>query len=428
MAEPRPAGRASGDGSSENRLSPYTYHSSIEGGGCLTGYRLYRHEAPFSMRLGGSLPGFSIAYETWGRLTPSRDNAVLLTTGLSPGSHARSHPDAPAPGWWEEFVGPGLALDTNRWFVVCSNVLGGCAGSTGPASIDPRTGRPFGMSFPSLTIEDMVTAQHALLRHLGIERLHLAIGSSMGGMQSLAIAALFPDAVANVVAISAAGRSYPWSIAIRFVQRQAVLSDPDWKGGDYYGSRGPLNGLHVARQLGTISYRGPGEWAPRFGRRRVAAPAPGTPGGAPDSARTPEGEARFPDRPGVEAARAHRFGVDFQIESYLAHQGDKFVERYDANSYLYISKAMDLFDLGQGMASFEEGVGRIKAKALVVGVPTDLLFPISLQEELAEALRTQGRDTTFRVLDSIYGHDSFLVEVEKLTAILREFLEPPAAV
>jgi len=384
------------------------------------------------MRLGGSLPGFSLAYETWGRLTPSRENAVLLTTGLSPGSHARSHPDAPAPGWWEEFVGPGLALDTNRWFVVCSNVLGGCAGSTGPASVDPRTGRPFAMSFPSLTIEDMVTAQRALLRHLGIERLHLAIGSSMGGMQSAAFAALFPDAVANVVAISAAGRSYPWSIAIRFVQRQAVLSDPDWKGGDYYGSRGPLNGLHVARQLGTISYRGPGEWAPRFGRRRVAAPSmSGVPretsatgsSGAAQGAGALEGEARFPDRPGVQAARAHGFGVDFQIESYLAHQGDKFVEHYDANSYLYISKAMDLFDLGEGMASFEEGVGRIKARALIVGVPTDLLFPIRLQEELHETLRARGRDTTFRVLDSIYGHDSFLVEVEKLTAILREFLE-----
>lgn len=399
----------------------------------MTGYKLYTHKAPFPMRLGGVLPDYSIAYETWGRLAPSGDNAVLLTTGLSPGSHARSHPDAPSPGWWEEFVGPGLALDTNRWFVVCSNVLGGCAGSTGPASTDPRTGRPYALGFPSLTIEDMVTAQRALLRQLGIERLHTAIGSSMGGMQSLAFAALFPDDVANVVAISAAGRSYPWSIAIRFVQRQAVLSDPDWKGGDYYGSRGPLNGLHVARQLGTISYRGPGEWAPRFGRRRVGAP-PAPPRGEPvEPGLPPDGHAgdvmpRFPDRSGVEAARAHRFGVDFQIESYLAHQGDKFVERYDANSYLYISKAMDLFDLGDGMASFEEGVGRIKARALVVGVPTDLLFPITLQEELAEALRAQGRDATFRVLDSIYGHDSFLVEVQALTAILREFLEPASPV
>jgi homoserine O-acetyltransferase len=346
---------------------------------------------------------------------------------------AASRPHAismPRPGWaehdaekvwWEEFVGPGLALDTNRWFVVCSNVLGGCAGSTGPSSFDPRTGRPYALGFPSLTIEDMVTAQRALLRHLGIGKLHTAIGSSMGGMQSLAFAALFPDEVANVVAISAAGRSYPWSIAIRFVQRQAVLSDPDWKGGDYYGSRGPLNGLHVARQLGTISYRGPGEWAPRFGRRRV--PAPPAPGLPPDG-HTGDSAPKFPDRPGIAAAHEHRFGVDFQIESYLAHQGDKFVERYDANSYLYISKAMDLFDLGDGMGSFDEGVGRIRARALVIGVPTDLLFPIRLQEELAEAMRSQGRDATYRVLDSIYGHDSFLVEVDALTAMLKEFLEP----
>jgi homoserine O-acetyltransferase len=275
------------------------------------------------------------------------------------------------------------------------------------------------MSFPSLTIEDMVTAQHALLRHLGITKLHTAIGSSMGGMQALAFAALFPGDVANIVTISAAGRSYPWSIAIRFVQRQAVLSDPDWRGGNYYGARGPLNGLHIARQLGTISYRGPGEWAPRFGRQRVSVVGPGGVAEDPQN----EGEGKFPDRPGVEAARPHRFGVDFQIESYLAHQGDKFVERYDANSYLYVSKAMDLFDLGDGMTTFEEGVGRIRARSLVVGVPTDLLFPILLQKELADILSAQGRETTFRTLDSIYGHDSFLVEVEVLTEMLREFFE-----
>ena len=221
------------------------------------------------MHLGGSLAGFQLAYEVWGELSPRADNAILLTTGLSPGSHAKSHPDTPGPGWWEEFIGPGLALDTNRFFVVCSNVLGGCYGSTGPSSIDPATERPYALSFPTLTIEDMVRAQHLLLEHLGIERLYAAIGSSMGGMQSLSHSALFPGAVERVVAISAAGRSYPWSIAIRFVQRQAVLADPEWKGGDYYGERGPLNGLHIARQLGTISYRGPGEWAPRFGRQRV---------------------------------------------------------------------------------------------------------------------------------------------------------------
>jgi homoserine O-acetyltransferase len=361
------------------------------------------------MRLGGVLPAFELAYETWGELSSARDNAILVQTGLSPGSHARSHPGAPGPGWWEEFIGPGMALDTNRFFVICSNVLGGCYGSTGPSSIDPRTGRPFALSFPTLTIEDMVAAQRFLIRHLGISRLHAAVGSSMGGMQSLAYGALFPDEVANVVAISAAGRSYPWSIAIRFVQRQAVLADPDWRGGDYYGGKGPLNGLHIARMLGTISYRGPGEWAPRFGRQRVEPASTGL--------------SEFPDRPGVEAALGHRFGVDFQIESYLAHQGDKFVRIYDANSYLYISKAMDLFDLGEGQSSYDAGVARIHARSLIVGVPTDLLFPMGLQQELAEILADGGRDCRFRQLDSIYGHDSFLVEVEALSPVLKEFLE-----
>jgi len=403
----------------------------VEESNTLTSHHLFKHDARFSMRLGGTLPGFELAHETWGELSPARDNAILLTTGLSPSSHARSHLGAPEAGWWEAFVGPGLALDTERFFIICSNVLGGCYGSTGPSSIDPRTRRPYALGFPTLTIEDMASAQRLLVRHLGIKKLYAAIGSSMGGMQTLAYGALFPDAVANVVAISAAGRSYPWSIAIRFIQRQAILADPDWNGGDYYGAGPPLHGLRVARELGMISYRGAGEWAPRFGRERVGDPAPPRAeepaaevadtesSGAP----TPRVDKRIPGRPSVEAARAHRFDVDFQVESYLSHQADKFVGVYDANSYLYISKAMDLFDLGDGLASYEEGVGRIRARCLIVGVPSDLLFPIQLQEDLARILTAQGRDCRFRVLESHYGHDSFLIEVDALTAILREFLE-----
>lgn len=393
-------------------------------------YEIFVHDAPFAMRLGGELPSFQLAYETWGTLSEARDNAILLQTGLSPGSHARSHASAPQPGWWEDFIGPGLALDTHRFFVICSNVLGGCYGSTGPSSIDPRTGRPYALDFPSLTIEDMVRAQRRLIGHLGITRLHATVGSSMGGMQSLCYGALFPDEVAHIVAISVAGRSYPWSIAVRFVQRQSVLADPDWKGGNYYGDRGPLHGLHVARQLGTISYRGPGEWAPRFDRARVE-DAPASEGAAPRApgealtggSATRPSQPSFPDRPGVEAAQRHRLGVDFQVESYLAHQGDKFVRIFDANSYLYISKAMDLFDLGADQPSFEAGAARIRARCLIVGVPTDLLFPVDTQRELAQVLTAAGLDCRLRVLDSIYGHDSFLVEVETLTPILKEFLE-----
>jgi homoserine O-acetyltransferase len=387
-------------------------------------YRLFIDPDPFPMKLGGELPGFQLAYETWGELSSARDNGILLQTGLSPGSHAKSRPDAPQPGWWEEFIGPGLALDTSRFFVICSNVLGGCYGSTGPSSIDRRTGRAFALGFPRLSVEDMVRAQHRLVRHLGIARLHAAVGSSMGGMQSLMYAALFPDEVANLVAISTAGRSYPWSIAVRFVQRQAVLMDPDWSGGDYYDGRGPLHGLHLARQIGTISYRGPGEWAPRFGRERAwpEPPGEGILDAAAPEAEPGRAEPQFPDRPGVEAARPHRFGVDFQVESYLAHQADKFVRIYDANSYLYISKAMDLFDLGDGAPSYEEGVARVRARSFIAGVPTDLLFPLPLQEEIAEILRSAGRDVTFHRLESIYGHDSFLVEVDALSPLLRGFL------
>ena len=386
------------------------------------------------MKLGGTLPGFQLAYETWGALSPARDNAVLLATGLSPSSHARSRPDAPEAGWWEAFVGPGLALDTDRFFVVCANVLGGCYGSTGPASIDPRTGKQFALAFPSITIEDMAASQHLLMRHLGIERLYAAVGSSMGGMQALACAAEFPGAVERVVAISAAARSYPLSIAIRFIQRQAILADPDWNGGKYYGGMPPLHGMRVARELGMISYRGPGEWAPRFGRERaeLSQPMPPAPQPSPEAADADADASGVPagrpdyhvaPRPRAEAARAHRFDVDFQVESYLAHAADKFVRVYDANSYLYISKAMDLFDLGAGQPSFEEGVARVRARSLVVGVPTDLLFPIDLQEELARILESQGRDCRFRVPESIHGHDSFLIEVEHLTPMLAEFLE-----
>jgi homoserine O-acetyltransferase len=382
------------------------------------------------MKLGGTLPRFHLAYETWGRLGAARDNAILLSTGLSPSSHARSHPGSPEPGWWEAFIGPGLALDTDRFFVICANVLGGCYGSTGPSSIDPRAGRPFALGFPTLTIEDMAASQRLLVASLGIEKLHAAVGSSMGGMQALAYAAEYPDEVSKLVAISASGRSYPWSIAIRFVQRQAILADPEWKGGHYTAARPPLHGLRVARELGMISYRGMGEWLPRFGRER-AEPSPipepdrGDSAGADaEASGAPTGREslRIAPRPGASAAHAHRFDVEFQVESYLGHAADKFVRVYDANSYLYISKAMDLFDLGEGQPSYEAGIARIRASSLIVGVPSDLLFPIDLQKDLARILRQAGRECRFELLDSPHGHDSFLIEVDPLTTILRPFL------
>jgi homoserine O-acetyltransferase len=356
----------------------------------VSGYQTFHSAEPFTCEWGGVLPGFSLAYETWGTLSPRRDNAILLHTGLSASSHAKSHPRNPSDGWWERFIGPGAPLDTDRYFVVCSNLLGGCYGSTGPMSTNPATGEPWATDFPILTVTDMVRAQLRLLDHLGIERLHAAVGASLGGMQSLAIAALAPERVGRLVSISAALRAYPQSIALRFVQRQAVMADPDWRGGRYYGASFPHRGQRIAREIGTITYRSGPEWQERFGRERGDDGPP-------------------------------RLGEDFQVERYLAYQGDKFCLQYDANSYLYISKAMDLFDLLE-----DEGDGplleQIRCPALVIGVTTDVLFPVWQQRELAEALTKLRVDLTYVELDAAYGHDTFLIERERVGGALSAHL------
>jgi homoserine O-acetyltransferase len=357
----------------------------------VSGYRTFERPEPFPCHWGGVLPRFELAYETWGTLSERRDNAILLHTGLSASSHARSHERNPDPGWWEEFIGPGLALDTNRFYVICSNLLGGCYGSSGPRSPDPETGRPYGTRFPILTVGDMVRAQLLLLDHLEIERLHAAVGASLGGMQSLEIAASAPERVGRLVSISAALCSYPQSIAIRFVQRQALMADPDWAGGHYYGASFPHRGQRVAREIGTITYRSGLEWRERFGRRRRRDGPP-------------------------------RFDEDFQVESYLVHQADKFCLQYDANSYLYISKAMDLYDL---LEEDERGlpVDRIRCPSLVIGVTTDVLFPVWQQRELAEALEKRGVRVDYQEIDAPYGHDTFLIERERVGGAVKAHLE-----
>ncbi|NJN64470.1 MAG: homoserine O-acetyltransferase [Acidobacteria bacterium] len=358
------------------------------------GARLFEHEGTFALRLGGALPGLRIAYETWGTLSPQRDNAILLCTGLSASSHARSHEADPEPGWWETMLGPGAPIDTDRSFVVCANVLGGCLGSTGPAS--PKNGgeETWGLTFPLVTMWDIVAAHRLLLDHLGIGCVDTVIGASMGGMQAMAFAALFPHGARRLVAISAPGRSYPLSISLRFVQREAVMRDPLWSSGAYAPGKGPKSGLHLARQIGTITYRSGPEWDRRFARERVG-------------------------------SGASAFDVDFQVESYLVHQGDRFVEHFDANSYLYLSKAMDLFDLGDGAPSYDEGVARIHARTMLVGVTTDLLFPIHQTEEVARILREWGRECRFVRLDSVYGHDAFLIEIDRFGRVIRGFLDEP---
>jgi len=360
-----------------------------------TARKLARLPGPFTMRNGGVLPQVDIAYETWGQLSPAKDNALLLVTGLSPGAHARSSAADPSPGWWEDMIGPGQAIDTERFHVICVNSLGSCHGSTGAASINPQTGRPYRLTFPILTIEDIATAAHAALCVIGIERLSAVVGPSLGGMTALAYAILFPRDVDALVTISSATRATPFAIAIRSVQREAIRSDPEWRGGDYPQGAGPANGLRLARKLGLITYRSAQEWRARFGRERVD----------------------------VRPAQGGAFDVEFEIEAYLEAHAQKFVGTFDANCYLYLSRSMDLFDVAEHGGTVDLGLGRIQAaKTLVIGVETDFLFPIDQQEEIASILRQQGREVRFERLASIQGHDSFLVDMDRFCPAIGEFL------
>jgi homoserine O-acetyltransferase/O-succinyltransferase len=346
------------------------------------------------MRCGGVLPEVDIVYEAWGTLSPAEDNAVLVLTGLSPGAHARSSAEDPTPGWWEDMIGPGQAIDTNRFHVVCVNSLGSCHGSTGPASIDPRTGERYRLTFPVLTIEDIATAAHATLEQVGLRRLRAVVGPSLGGMTALAYAILFPEDVRDLVTISSATRATPFATAIRSLQRECIRSDPDWRKGDYPPERPPETGLRLARKLGLITYRSAQEWRERFGRERIAAAGP-----------------------------TEMFGPEFEIEAYLEMHAQKFARSFDANCYLYLSRAMDLFDVAEHGGSVETGLGRIRAeRTLVVGVETDFLFPIDQQEEIARILADAGRRVTMTRLPSIQGHDSFLVDLDRFGPVIAEFL------
>ena len=408
---------------------------------------------------GGTLPEFDIAYETWGTLDQNRSNAILLHTGLSASSHAHSTDINPQPGWWERFIGPGAPLDTDKYFVICTNVLGGCYGSTGPSSIDPANRQRYATRFPILTMEDMVRAQFRLLDALGIGKLHASVGSSMGGMQSLAAGALYPDRMGRIVSVSGCARSHPYSIAMRHTQRQVLMMDPNWRRGFYYDSIPPHAGMKLAREIATVTYRSGPEWEQRFGRRRA------------DSRKKP---ALCPD---------------FLIETYLDHAGEKFCLEYDANSLLYVSKAMDLFDLGhehrvemarlrahhQSHPSSRElsdgedqscgltlpekayteqpserapsspsvtspagssqppddlvaGLAPLRnLPTLVMGVASDILFPAWQQREIAETLRAAGnRSVTHIELGedlSLFGHDTFLLDLEHIGGNIRRFLE-----
>jgi homoserine O-acetyltransferase/O-succinyltransferase len=358
--------------------------------------RFVRLEAPFQMHRGGVLPRLDVAYETWGELNGDASNGVLVFTGLSPSAHAASSPEDTSPGWWEEMLGPGRPIDTRRYFVICVNSMGSCFGTIGPASIDPRSGEPYRLRFPVLTVEDIAAAGREVVRHLGIRRLHTVVGPSLGGMTALAFCTLFPEMSGGLVAISSTARANPFAIALRSLQREIIRSDPEWNGGDYPADRPPLTGMRLARKLGMITYRSAEEWDQRFGRERA----------------------------GGEHDAGDQFGVDFEIESYLEHHADKFIGQFDPNCYLYLSRAMDLFDVAEhsGCVATELSKPGID-RALVVGVETDFLFPIHEQEQLSECLERPGREVEFVALPSLQGHDSFLVDMDGFRPVIARYFD-----
>ena len=401
------------------------------------------------------LPEFNVAYETWGKLNAGKSNAILLHTGLSASSHAHSTEANPKPGWWEKFIGPGAPIDTDKYFVICTNVIGGCYGSTGPGSIDPADGQNYATRFPILTMEDMVHAQFRLLNAFGIDKLYASVGSSMGGMQSLAAGVLYPARIDKIVSVSGCARSHPYSIAMRHTQRQVLMMDPNWNRGFYYNGIPPHAGMKLAREIATVTYRSGPEWEQRFGRRRA------------------------------DPSRPPALCPDFLIETYLDHAGEKFCLEYDANSLLYVSKAMDLFDLGrehQDETARRRQLNAIKLSdrpnlqagqscsltlperpyeeqdipstaltepvsgtsnkppedlvaglaplrnhpTLVMGVASDGLFPAWQQREIADTLRAAGNESVTHVElgedISLFGHDTFLLDLEHIGGNIRAFL------
>ncbi len=361
-----------------------------------SGPQVFRLPGGIDLVGGRRLPEVDIAYETFGELDEHGSNVVLVCHALSGDAHVATGPGADGrerQGWWEPMVGPGKAIDTREYFVICSNVLGGCSGTTGPGSRDPATGRPYGLRFPLVTIEDMVDAQATLLDALGIDRLLAVTGGSMGGMQALSWARRYPHRVASVIGCATTWRLAPQSIAFNEVGRTAILGDQAFAGGDYHGGEQPDHGLAVARMIGHITYLSEESMREKFGRR-------------------------LSQREG----HAFDFVTEFEVESYLAHQGRKFVERFDANTYLYMTKAMDYFDLSRKAPSLAEALRDCTARFLFLSFSSDWLFPTHETREIVDALCEIGAQVSFVEIESPYGHDAFLLEPEQQTRFVAPFL------
>ena len=346
-----------------------------------------------TLESGERLGPITLAYETYGALNSDASNAILVLHALSGDAHAAGfHPGETTPGWWDNMIGPGKAFDTDRYFVICSNVIGGCQGSTGPSSVNAATGRPYGLSFPLVSIGDMVAVQERLVRHLGIERLLSVAGGSMGGMQVLRWAASFPGMVRSAIPIATAARHSPQQIAFNEVARQAIMGDADWSDGDYYGKGAPDRGLAVARMIGHITYMSDSSMATKFGRKLRG------------------------ENP------AAKFSPSFEVEGYLEHRGQSFVRRFDANSFLYITKAIDQFDLTNGHGLDASLCHAGNTQFLVIAFKSDWLYPPYQSQDIVRACKRAGLDVTYCEIGSTYGHDAFLLEVEEQTHLITHFL------
>jgi homoserine O-acetyltransferase len=342
---------------------------------------------------GERLENITIAYETYGKLNKEKSNAIMVCHALSGDAHAAGwHEGDSKPGWWDIIIGPGRCLDTDKYFIICSNVIGGCKGSTGPSSLNPKTGKPYGLDFPIITIKDMINAQKKLIDYLGIKQLFAVIGGSMGGMQILQWCISYPDMVRMAIPIATAAYSSPQQIAFNEVGRRAIISDPNWNHGEYYSLQFPDNGLALARMIAHITYLSNESMYQKFGRRL-----------------------QDKDEYGFE------FSTDFQVESYLHYQGNSFTKRFDANTYLYITKAIDYFDLTVD-GSLADGLKNVKSKILVISIDSDWLYPPSQSKEILMALTANEVDVIYYELKSSYGHDAFLIEGGQLNYVIENFL------
>ncbi len=360
----------------------------------IVSYSDYFCEEPLRFKLGGVLESFNIRYETYGRLNADKSNAILVCHALTGDHHCAgvySLQDRKS-GWWNNIIGPGKPLDTNKYFVICSNCIGGCRGTTGPVSVNPKTGKRYNLTFPAVTLQDMVAAQERLITHLGIKKLKMTIGGSMGGMQTLQWAIDFPDRVERVCALATTSRQNAQAIAFNEVGRSAIMQDPVWQGGDYAIERVPSVGLGIARMMAHITYLSDKSMEGKFGRdhRKIS------------------GEAIF--KP------------SFEVENYLHHQGQSFVNRFDANTYLYFTRALDLFDLYLNGGSLESAFKDVMAKFLVVGFTSDWLFPPEQNRDIVKALLRIGKTASYAEVQSDLGHDSFLIHSPKLYKLIEYFL------